>query len=274
MTLRFFPILLIVPFVACSTKKPIKRGPDPLETMAGFCQSWAEAACGDQVLKYCATNVSDCRDSQAEFCESRFDRADYDRTNAEDCLKAVERAFSDGDLETIELNTVRNLQNECAGLVNGMGEEGDDCEKDSDCNFQDDLVCVFRIGEGGTCQEPEEAKGGYECNEPQIVCEDGFYCDGENCLRQKENGAPCSLSMECREGMYCLLDSSSSGEGGAGSSAGEGTCVNKRQTGDDCDENQQCKDGSMCLLVGDDPGECVEIVRLSRSEPICKQELS
>jgi hypothetical protein len=207
-----------------------------------------------------------------------FGAGDYDRTNAEECLQAVEDAYEDGDLVAHELKTVRNLENRCAGLINGSGDVGDDCDEDSDCNVVDGLACVQRPGEDGSCQEPEEVQAGRPCSNPAAVCEDGFYCNGSNCVEQKNNSAPCMLSVECGEELYCLLSETSSGEGGAGGDDGgttqSGLCVNKKNIGSACVSNEQCDEGTTCVIVGDGDGECLARVRLGRSEPICDQELS
>jgi hypothetical protein len=263
-------VLTITLLVGCGSDSDDDAPPNPLATVSGFCQAWAELACNPNVVNYCAADDADaCQSSQSEFCEELVPSNGYDATNASDCLRAVENAYADGDLDADELMVVRALGGECSTLIRGDADEGEACDENSDCDTTAGFTCVQRAGDQGTCQVPREVDAGRSCSAADAVCDDGFYCDGRNCVERLPEDTECLDSSECAEDLRCEV--TSNGEAGAsGVPSGQGTCVPRAGTLDPCESHDDCVSG-FCLALDGGAGECINQIRLARSEPICEQ---
>jgi len=228
-------------------------------TRDAFCAEWAKLACNAEVVDVCqASSVEDCQDSQKDFCLDLVPTS-YSEERARVCLTAVEAAYADADLEGDELKTVTQLGAPCHQLVRGSGGVNADCDSNADCDGPKGLECVTKGGAlSGTCQNPEEVKGGFECSAPQEVCEDGFYCNGDNCISYKKLGASCTVDGECGPGAYCEADLPATAK----------SCIERVGVGEACSSARECE-SEICLVAG---GEslCVNQVRLSFSEPLCQ----
>lgn len=216
-------------------------------------------ACNDEVLSACqSSTVESCRDSQKDYCLSIVPTS-YGSDQARACLDAVQAAYTDADLNGEELKVVTQLGAPCHQLVRGTGGEDASCESNSECDGPRGFVCVIKGGETlGTCQIPEEVKGGFECAAPQEVCEDGFYCNGENCLSYRKLGASCTVDGECGPEAYCEVVAPALTK----------SCVSRVDIGESCLSARECL-SEICLLAGDEM-LCLDRVRLGPSEPICK----
>lgn len=227
---RLFALLiapLALPLVAgCSDDDP-----DKLADVAGFCREWAVETCNKTVIEACSEDEAECENAQAAFCETLVKPvSQYSRSGAAACIKAVGAAYTDGKLNAEEYQTVIQLGGACEKVLSGNGGPGDICNETKDCDTSADLECIIKLGETtGQCQIPEEVGGGDACDGPTQVCAEGFYCDGENCLRKPGEGDECSALEPCDSATRCAAAPA----GDAGTTAG-GTCVPKASNGDDC----------------------------------------
>lgn len=268
----FLSLAVLLPLGACSGSKSKDDGPNPLATVSGFCQAWAEVACNPDVVELCGggEDVVACQQTQFDFCEELVPSVGYDPKYAKECLRAVEVAYTGDGLDAEQLLLVRQLGGDCSRLTRGSAEEGESCDADTDCDTIEGFVCVKRPGGDGTCQIPEEVGAGKSCRDPAAVCEEGFYCDGRNCIEKLPEDEPCVDTQECADDLRCAQ--TSAGEGGASGddSDGAGTCV-PRITGIDttCSVNDDCKSG-YCEQSGSAAGECVSSLKFSRRDPVCE----
>lgn len=233
--------------LGCGEDEPKER------TRAEFCADWAEAACSEETLSACqAANASACQDSQTAACLDLVP-AGFSDAKGDACIDAVRAAYQDGDLRDEELGVVFNLSGPCAQIIKGPGDVGDDCTDTSDCNAPDGLTCVKKgTDDEGTCQKAVTVAAGRDCSEPEQVCAEGFYCDGENCVEAEAEGGDCSTHDQCASGLYC-------------SQAGE--CEAGREVSETCSSDAECESG-VCLADADGK-VCTDRVVLARSEPIC-----
>lgn len=266
--LFWLAIALSLPFGGCSSSESKSNATDPLATVSGFCQAWAEAACTDTVVTFCgADDVDACQLTQADFCEGLVPRENYDPKYAPECIHAVELAYAKNDLTAEELNVVRQLGGPCARVLSGSAEEGDDCSEDYDCDVTSGFACVKRPGKDGTCQKPVEVGAGKSCSSPAAVCEDGFYCNGKNCIERLPEDEPCVDSSECEAELRCEAESSGAGGAGGKTPVG-GTCMPRAPSLDACANNDDCRSG-FCWMEDSSVGECYPALQLSPKEPIC-----
>lgn len=205
--------------------------PDPLRTREGFCAEWGEAACTKEVVSACAaTDAEACAAAQAAHCMAVVSAGAYERSLARACLDSVRDAYADEKLTAAE----------AAVVLRG----GAPC----------DFVCVEVDGE---CVPPEVVGGGQECSDAATICEEGFYCDGSNCLAVRTEGRACSDTIPCAEGLKCV-------EGTSGM-----VCEAKAGPGQPCATGEDCVSGICTLPAGDDEGICANEIILSAAEPTC-----
>ncbi len=214
----------------CGSDSP-ETPPDPLATHAGFCEEWAAEACNEEVVNACASASREaCLNRQAQFCATVVPATAYRRDAADDCLDAVGAAYADARLSGEEVAVVLRSGAPC------------------------DFACVMVDGE---CIEPTVIGGGEECGAVATVCEEGFYCDGNNCLARRSEGRSCSEEIPCVEDLRCV------GEAGAM------TCVAKSPTGQACTEDADCLSGICTVPAGETEGICIAELILSAAEPVC-----
>jgi len=253
--------LLVALGSACSEAE---EGPgsneSTIRTREAFCTEWGARACNSQVVNFCqARSVETCKAAQTDFCLSIVPTS-YAPDRARECLDGVERAYADADLDGDELLTVRQLGEPCDRLLRGSGAANADCEANADCDGTKGLVCVTKGDDPiGTCQVPEEVEGGYECDAPQQVCEDGFYCNGDNCVAYRKIGASCTLDSECGPRAYC---DALPGEP-------ETVCLSRGTVGSGCSTGRECL-SQICLQISSTESSCIDHVRLSVTDPICQ----
>jgi hypothetical protein len=236
-----------------------------LATTVAFCKAWAEAACNEEVVSICdegADGPDGCIASQEAWCRDLIP-VGYDPKNAQACLDAVKAAYVDADLTSEELDIVLNLAEPCDQLIKGPTAEGGRCVTSTDCNTLDGLRCVIKSGQTeGTCQIPNEVGGGFGCSGAEQVCAEGFYCDGDNCLAQKDLGDSCAFDAECDPAHLCEIDAT------ADPPAGE--CVERKDTGDTCAADAECQSHLCAIPRGASSGVCVSRVRLSPDSAFCQ----
>jgi hypothetical protein len=101
--------------------------------------------------------------------------------------------------------------------------------------------------------------GGRECGDPDLVCEDGFYCDEDrNCLAKKRLGRECSDAVPCEENLRCVLPED----------AGPGVCTAKTRIGEDCESDEECAAGVCRQSVSSKI--CSNVILLDVGHPICE----
>jgi hypothetical protein len=245
-------------WLGCSSEQP---GPgaeqDKFKTETQFCAEWAEVACNNMVVLACdATSRDHCLDSQQDFCGAIVPSG-YKSTHAQDCLDAVADAYEDAVLDAEELDIVLRLGGECERLVDGGRDEGDACTELTDCDGVNGYDCVVKPGaDSGTCQLPVEAAGGDPCDDPEVVCADGYYCDGENCLRRHEEADTCTSDGVCAAELRCEIATDST----------EGLCEARLTNGDVCIANEECVSG---ICIGTTDKECASRVELTAESTLC-----
>lgn len=233
---------------------------DPLATRTGFCDAWATDACQAKVVENCnANSATDCKATQSDFCLGIIPET-YVSTHAAACLAKVKAAYADASLTSDELAVVLRLADPCDKLSKGNAAVGDSCEKNDDCNTAGGVTCVIKLGgNSGTCAKPEVVKGGDPCDHSDQVCDDGLYCDGDNCLAYKKTGRACNGDYECVPEDHCVV-----AEGASASS-----CQPRLALNDTCTTDDECASGYCAMLPDDKMGECASTIVLSRLEPLC-----
>lgn len=234
--------------------------PDPLARREGFCEAWAESACQQSVVEACDTgSIEGCVDRQSDYCLSLIPEA-YGSKHAKECLAAVKAAYKDADLTADELEIVLKLGEPCDKLSKGLNEEGEACERASDCDTTSGFTCVIKLGAAeGTCEKPEEVAAGNDCSADSAVCAEGYYCNGDNCVSYKQTGRPCDGDYQCKPEDRCVIEAE--GEPGA--------CTARAALNDPCASDDDCQSHLCVIESGQTEGECASRIRLSRHEPQC-----
>lgn len=240
--------------VGCSDEE------NPLAGVSGFCSAWADRACSDEMVTNCASTDERCTEAQQEACEAMIPSSKYNASAAEDCLAAVRDAYVDGDLNAEEIEVVFNLGGDCELILSGDGVEGDDCEENSDCDRTQDYECVIATGETeGTCAIAEVVEAGRSCGEANQVCEEGFYCNGDNCVELPTDGM-CSDELPCGAESRCVL---------ADEDDDSGICEPRLATGDEgCEVSEDCL--SNICEIGDSLSVCTSVLRFQATSELCE----
>jgi len=199
-----------------------------------------------------AEDAEACQKSQNAACLERVPKGFSDAKGGA-CIDAVKAAYQDGDLRGDELAVVFNLTGPCASIIKGPGAVGDDCDSDRDCDAPEGLSCVKKGSSvEGTCQKPIVVAAGRDCSGAAKICDQGFYCNAENCIESKPSGRDCLQQAECASDLFCNQ---------------EGKCQAGRKVSEKCESDVECQSG-ICLTDGEQT-VCTDRVVLARSEPIC-----
>jgi hypothetical protein len=242
----------------CSSEQP---GPGDsnsrIRTESGFCTEWARVVCSANVVSACDfEDVDACREWELQYCLDLVPPGYQSSRYAQECLNAAKTAFSDANLTASEASEVLNLGGDCSRLVDGETDEGDPCSSDFDCNMVEENRCVIKPGFiEGTCQIPEDVGGGERCDDPAAVCEEGFYCDGRNCIAVLVDDEVCTNDAECGSAALCVLGGDASG-----------LCTPKHEAREACTTDQECLSG---FCVND---TCRLDVDLSLDVPFCIEQ--
>ncbi len=216
-------------------------------TRYDFCERWAEAACSSEVVSVCqASSVDDCKAAQSNECLDKLPDDFLDR-GVDDCINAVESAYKDADLSASELSLVLRFGGACSDVVLAK-EVGAKCTLDADC--EPALSCVLKNEERGTCEKAVTIEPGFSCSESEETCEDGFFCDGSNCVAALPEDEDCQNDSQCEDGYYC-----------------DETCQEMAEVGESCDSDAECLSGICYPDSGDQ--FCLDRMRLSPAEPLC-----
>jgi hypothetical protein len=250
-TMRSFFFLSSIVFLVCACSSEESQ---PEETREDFCERWGEAACSDEVVSVCqSASASACRLSQESYCLSLVPAAGFASAQADACIGAIGAAYADADLNAAELKTVLRLAAPCDRLIRGPQEDSETCTERTDCDTAADFTCVIKGAQTqGRCAIPREVEAGRDCSADNAVCEAGFFCDGDNCIEQRAAGAACVRNEQCAEG-YC-----------DGSECTAGLGIDTA-----CTSDEQCASG-FCFEFSSTSQVCTDRVRLSRTDPICR----
>jgi hypothetical protein len=224
--------------------------PDPV-TPNEFCDRWASAVCGPEVLSACQKSAAQCKASQAASCREWLPD-DFQSVGVDECLDAVSQAYSDADLDSAELDVVWRLGAPCDN-IQVTSESGETCKRDADCSAASGLSCVLKDKATGICERAELVKAGFACDDPDQTCERGFFCDGEHCIVAGEAGDRCKNDTQCGQGLFCHDE----------------RCETQLSVGADCTNDRQCE-SEICYEVDTDERVCVNRIRLSPAEPACE----
>jgi hypothetical protein len=249
----------------CSaTKDGPGRGPDPLATETGFCNAWATNACNPTVVDDCqAPSVDACIAAQEAFCKSKLPGG-YQSDNAQACLDRVKVAYDDAELSIEDIRVVLQFGDPCDKLIRGSTPEGGACTVDTECDTLDGQKCVMKPGQTiGACHEPVVVGGGLRCDAPEETCEEGFYCNGTNCVEPAGPDDPCNADAECGADLRCILD--------AADDAGvpTGTCQPRAVLSAECTADNECQSG-YCSIAPGETGLCADMVSFGLREPVCE----
>jgi len=229
---------------------------DPPETASSFCERWAEAACNRDVVSTCqAASEDDCLTSQAAFCTAQLPSGEFSGARSDQCINAVRDAYADSDITADEISTVLRLGAPCDQLVRGPRAEGESCTTRKDCDAPDGYECIIKgLATTGICEQPVITGPGQDCSEPNAICTDGFYCNGDNCIAGERIGDECTSHVQCGGAGYCGLTS---------------RCEARLPINSNCGFDEQC-DSGICYTFSATERVCVDRLRLSRTEPICQ----
>jgi hypothetical protein len=136
------------------------------------------------------------------------------------------------------------------------------CTEPADCNRDVELTCVVKAG-SGTCQEPVTVMGGFDCSAKDAVCAEGFFCDGDNCIRGEREGDPCNLSTPCADDLQCV------GVGDADGGVPAATCEPRGVVGSDCWNDDDCESRICSPRAGTATGVCTAAIVLAPTDPTC-----
>jgi hypothetical protein len=248
--------------IACLGACSAKDTPDPYATVTDFCAAWGKEACNVNVVNHCsgmdttAALTETCVEKQQAFCEGLVPTTGYSSAQAQVCLDAVGKAYSDATLSAAEISTVRHLGEPCNHLIEGPVAKGDACTVDDDCDTVHNVQCVLKDGVG-TCVIPSLVANGTSCAAPGAACMPGFYCGDDNCIQSKASDAKCMATYECATGLECTgLDAD------AGSATGKCTA---RVSQSACTQDDDCTT-NVCEPA---TGMCVSSIFLSPAEAVC-----
>ena len=282
MTWRYGALVGVVVVVAasCGGKKdgPVGRA-DPLTTSEGICERWAAAACNDEVVRACNGSngtTEECVADQEAYCLDELVGEDFDRGLAQDCIDAVKKAYSDGEITAEErLDVIKLDEGPCADLLasgspgtGGAGGAGgtatpkpagascdhlvDVCVDTAYCDPEIDF-CRLKADEGEPCcvLDPRFLEPACESGSPEIPCTPGTFCSEGVCVALGKTDAPCVTDAQCAKNYFCGSDD---------------TCLPLGEDSDSCDSDDQCASGYFCSESFD---ECRDFIVVGTPE-LCR----
>ena len=256
--------LLALALTHCSAAKDGPgAGPDPLATESGFCNAWATNACNATVVEDCqAPDVDACISAQQAFCMSKLPSG-YEPDNAQACLDRVKLAYDDAELSIEDIRVVLQFGEPCDKLIRGSTATGGSCTLDTHCDTLNDEKCVIKPGSTeGACYEPVILGGGRSCDAPEETCEEGFYCDGNNCIERLGPDDPCGSDAECAADLRCVLVLADD------AGVPTGSCQPRAVLSATCTTDNDCQSGY--CSIGTTESLCANMVTFGLREPVCE----
>jgi len=246
--------------VGCGGGESVDVQPSPYRTEAGFCAELAEAVCTEQVLNKCYLSSSDSLSEDMDRCIQAVKGStfcnpasrQYHQDPAESCVKAYGQVYRDARIDQNELDDIAEA---CNLTFNDGRPEGNTCQVDADCAFEEGLRCVGKPGGAKTCRVPVEVAPGDACGEPEEICEPTHYCGpGDGCIVRPGEGDACDETVPCGTGTTCLAD----------------MCVALRANGQNCGGDEQCSGGFCITPPGTTMGTCGSAVELASTNVYCE----
>jgi hypothetical protein len=226
---------------------------DPLATAAGFCEAWSSHACNEDVVDRCSEkpNTDKCQASQTDFCLGVVDSDKYEKTGAEECLKAVKNAYKDSRITAAEAQVVLRLGPPCDRII-GLGEPA--CKSDGECADYEDASCEKLEGASvGTCV----INGGYGCDNDDLSCAMEFFCDEDkNCVHRLDEGYTCTADAECAAELKCALSTDD---------PQVSVCALRKDVGEACKGDDDCQ-SHFCASA-----KCTNRVDLATTTDLCDE---
>lgn len=197
---------------------------------AAYCAGRAKAFCSDTIVSDCAITKDNCVVAIQAQCGSTA--GIYRPDAAEICINTIKAAYTDAVLMPAEQ---ASIDKDCGKVFDGEGVAGDTCTSLIDCDLDLGLECVR-----GKCATPKEVKAGELCDQDDLVCAKGYYCEpsATACVVQPGDGKPCNAVKTCADGFYCVI----------ATAGADGTCTAKLSDGQDCAASSECSSG-LCIVT-------------------------
>lgn len=198
----------------------------PTMTEERFCQEYARIECG-KVSAFCSFNPATCQPVRESVCRAQAATLKggghaFNPDNTDACLKKLDDAYKS---LPISASMLKGVDDVCARVFAGTAKASDPCAADYDCAGS--LICDK--GHCGTLRVVGSLSG---CANIGERCPPAEFCTNDNpnmifmCLRRLDQGAPCSLSRPCAEGLRC-----------------RDTCIPKLDTQGQCAVDEDCQSG-------------------------------
>jgi hypothetical protein len=262
-SLAVVPILAAVS-AACAfgtTDEPKKQA----WTLETYCDARANAECAPQVVTRCGVASPEaCVKARNDRCTLTAPQGVTLRPpKVDSCVKAIQDAYVDAKLTTIELQAMRT---QCDAIWSGHGQIQDKCASDLDCDVNTGLSCIIPLDQTtqqpeGRCLRAHVVLAGDACPSAADVCEPSAYCDKPTttCVMRKTLSQSCNpWTAPCAEGLECP----------GGGPFGSG-CRAKKAAGDSCGTDTECADGMCVKAVKQAEGTCAKELALSPLDSVC-----
>jgi hypothetical protein len=172
-------------------------------TEESFCEEYARIECS-KVSTFCTFDPATCEPTRNDAC--RVSAAalkggghQFNAGNTDPCLKKLQEAYKNLPIPPSMLKAVDDT---CARVFEGTARATEPCVLDYDC--AGGLICDK--GHCGTLRIVPSLSG---CANIGERCPANEFCTNDNpsmiflCVRRLDQGAPCSLSRPCAEGLRC-----------------------------------------------------------------------
>jgi hypothetical protein len=223
---------------------------DPPLTEDSFCEQYARIECG-KVAPWCSFDPTVCQPVRKEAC--RVSAASYKTSgrtfnpdNTDACLKKLEDSYKGIPILPATLKAVDDA---CARVYGGLAKMNDSCAADFDCSGN--LIC-----DKGHCGPLKVVSSLGGCANVGERCQPDEFCTNDNanqlyfCVKRVQQGAPCSLSHPCAEGLRC-----------------QDVCIAKIPSGGTCTVDDECAMGYCNRYIS--PRTCGVGLSFSAGAPSC-----
>jgi hypothetical protein len=228
---------------------------DAAMTEERFCQEYARIECG-KVSSFCSFNPATCQSIREATCRESAGRLkggghQFNPGNTDPCLKKLEEAYK---VPFISAALLKGVDDTCIRVFEGTAKANEPCAADYDC--AGGLICDK--GHCGTLKVVASLSG---CANIGERCQPGEFCTNDTpgmlfmCVRRLGQGAPCSLSRPCADGLRC-----------------QDTCVPKLDTQGTCTTDEDCQSGYCNRYV--DKRTCGLGLTFSPESPSCVAYMS
>jgi hypothetical protein len=189
-----------------------------------FCQQYARIEC-DKVSALCNFDPTVCQPIRNDACRANAASLkgtghQFNPSNTGDCLNKLTDSF-----KTLPIlpATLQQVDDSCARVFGGTAKATELCSADYDC--AGGLVC-----DKGHCGTLHTVSSGGGCANIGERCPSSEFCTNDTpnqlylCVKRVEQGAPCSLTHPCADGLRC-----------------RDVCVPKLKLQDACTVDEDCQ---------------------------------